>query len=115
MRSAYFFTVLLIAFMALVIPLDAAGNDDNKSARAEDICQVHHKKMSKVNVEISYGLPAKATRDYYSLRSQYFPNSSDPVMGGCVVTDQKYAQRYVCDECNIEREKYKVSWAAGQG
>jgi hypothetical protein len=74
-----------------------------------NICEIHNKIMDMGNVKIYYGLirPNKTLMEYYELRSKYFPNSNDALNGGCIVTDINYYEKYICNECNNERDKYK--------
>ena len=81
----------------------------NNSYIENDICEVHNKIMNMGNVKIYYGLirPNKTLMEYYELRAKYFPNTNDALNGGCVVLDFDYSKKYICNECNNERDKYK--------
>ena len=76
-----------------------------------NICEVHNKIMEMGDVKIFYGLfkPNKNNElmEYYELRSKYFPNSNDALNGGSIVRDINHFEKYICDECNNERDKYR--------
>ena len=83
----------------------------NNSNIENNICEVHNKIMDMGDVRIFYGLfkPNKNNKlmEYYELRSKYFPNSNDALNGGSIVRDINHFEKYICDECNNERDKYK--------
>ena len=75
---------------------------DNKN-----ICDVHFIEMDKQKVRIVYGLPDMAWLGYiFKIREKLFPNCDDAVMGGCVIGYEKYTDIYVCENCNIDRNKW---------
>jgi hypothetical protein len=83
--------------------------DYSKNLTENGICEIHNRQMYKGNIRIYYGLikPTDNEIKYYELRSKYFYNSDDPINGGCFISDIKYFEEYICEECNIERDKYK--------
>jgi hypothetical protein len=85
------------------------GSDYNEEFIETDICEIHNRKMFKENIRIYYGLIklGENAMKYYELRAKYFPNSNDSVNGGCVVRDRRYSEKYICEECNNQRDKYK--------
>jgi hydroxymethylpyrimidine pyrophosphatase-like HAD family hydrolase len=74
-----------------------------------NICEIHKIIMARDSIRIIYGLikPNNSEMEYYRLRRTYFPNSNDPINGGCVISDIRYLEEYICNECNKERDKYK--------
>jgi hypothetical protein len=96
------------SFLKIMSGLDT-GSDYNEEFIETDICEIHNRKMAKENIRIYYGLIklGENAMKYYELRSNYFPNSNDPVNGGCVVRDRRYSEKYICEECNNQRDKYK--------
>jgi hypothetical protein len=91
-----------------------SNEDDNifssENIIGNSICEIHNRQMYKENIRIHYGLikPTDNEMEYYKLRSRFFPNSNDSVNGGCVVSDKKYYEGYICEECNTERDKYII-------
>jgi hypothetical protein len=86
----------------------AYGSDEFSEG---EICGVHNKGMVKGKVSVAYGLirPNDTEMKYYESRYEYFPNCDDFVFGGCVVGDP-YAEKYICKECNKERDKYTLKY-----
>jgi hypothetical protein len=75
-----------------------------------NICQIHNIEMYKENIRIYYGLikPNETKMRYYELQAIYFPNNNSSINGGCVLTDKRYVEKYICDECNKKRSEYKT-------
>ena len=75
------------------------------------LCEVHHIKMTKTIVPISYGLPNKKAADRYIASTNSFPNYAS-VGGGCMVT--KHSPReafvFVCPECEQARQKWEIEY-----
>ena len=87
----------------------------NETATENNICQVHNIKMNKDKVRISYGYPSDETFALYALMGEHFPNSDQPVNDGCVNSfdEPQYTERYICTECNAERDKFEEQIKAG--
>jgi hypothetical protein len=83
-------------------------SEGDKVLLDRSICSLHHIKMEKRKVEISYGLWAPTSEaDQYCV--DHFPNYEDYALGGCVVTDNspKSAVIYICPKCVAECNEYK--------
>jgi hypothetical protein len=65
--------------------------------------------MEKTNVSIIYGLPIGPLIGYSEAREIFFPHCDDEIIGGCVITEGQATEneKYVCNKCNIDREKWK--------
>ena len=73
-----------------------------------DICQIHNLKMSAKNVRILYGLLMDEYFTYYKIRIKLFPHCDDPEPAfSCVVGNERYVEKYVCKDCNIDRDNWK--------
>lgn len=95
----YFFSPILIRV-----------TDGEKSLFDLEMCEVHHCKMERKEVPISYGLirlqkPLPTLEDEKAL----FPHRREYVMGGCIVMPGKKTETmYVCPQCKsafVEWEK----------
>lgn len=66
-----------------------------------EICEVHHRRMSRREVPIEYGLSGGFDEAIPSLEEQRaaFPHALEFRSGGCIVGAQKTAQVFVCEEC----------------
>jgi hypothetical protein len=73
-----------------------------------DICEVHHLKMSRQQVEIRYGLPNAHDMEFLQATYAKFPHSGMPLEGGCVIGDNspRSAEVFVCPRCHTEA----VAW-----
>ncbi len=69
------------------------------------VCEVHHLPMRWSKVKIWYGLPSD---DYFNGVPQ-FPHSGRGVCGGCMVRDEKFFWRWVCDACTESENQWKAS------
>jgi len=65
--------------------------------------------MVKKDVKISYGLPPAPTVGYSEAKDLLFPNCDDYLLGGCCISipSQNKKKKYVCEQCNKERMKWK--------
>ena len=72
-----------------------------------NFCEIHKYPMTKEKVKIIYGYPIRSIVGYSEERKIYFPNCDDHILGGCCVKSVKYEEKYICEICNIEREKWK--------
>jgi hypothetical protein len=84
---------------------------DSDEFNEDEICGVHNKRMVIGKVSVAYGLirPTDTEMKYYTSRYEYFPNCDDFVFGGCVLGDP-YLEKYICKECNKERDKYTLKY-----
>jgi hypothetical protein len=73
-------------------------------------CPIHNCVMRKKRIRIMYGFPVGPMGGYMEEREKSFPNCDDYLLGGCEVGLENQPLRktkYVCDECNSAREKWK--------
>ena len=79
------------------------------------ICSIHSIEMEKKEVRIIYGLLGGEWWGYtYRIREKLFPNCDDILEGGCMVGfGPEYAEIYVCQECNNDRNIWmKENWTS---
>lgn len=64
-------------------------------------CEVHGTVMRQALVPIYDGLPAipEISDAYAEAKAALFPNSKQPVAGGCVLGDEQYVEAFVCKKC----------------
>jgi hypothetical protein len=77
-------------------------------AQQTGICNIHHIRMQKKRVPISFGLFV-LDDPYYSAELVYFPNARDYVNGGCEVDPVRQKEphfRYVCSECKRAQRQW---------
>jgi hypothetical protein len=98
---------VLSIFISCEYNKNIATNDN--AFTENNICEIHYQQMTKENIRIRYGLIKinNTEMEYYRLRLKYFPNSNDPINGGCINTGKIFFESYICEECNKERDKYK--------
>ena len=73
----------------------------------ETICSIHLTEMTKQNVRIGYGLFGPDWWSYSrDIRELFFPNCDDFIQGGCVIGYERHMNIYVCEDCNIDRNKW---------
>jgi hypothetical protein len=63
--------------------------------------------MEKVRFPVIYGFPSSPVTGYTDERDEYFPNCDDEILGGCEIGKRKKLSRYICKQCNIDRNKWK--------
>lgn len=75
--------------------------DGGKTVFDMEICEVHHCRMAREEVPISYGL-IRLQKGLPSLEEEkaLFPHRRDYVLGGCIVMPGKKTETmYLCPEC----------------
>jgi hypothetical protein len=77
-------------------------------AQDSGICNIHHIRMQRKMVPISFGGPLRFDTPFYYATMRYFPNAREHINGGCVIDKKllgKKKPRYVCPVCKrAERE-----------
>jgi hypothetical protein len=63
--------------------------------------------MEKVRIPIIYGFPISPVTGYTDARDEYFPNCDDEILGGCEIGKRKKLIKYICKQCNADRNKWK--------
>jgi predicted RNA-binding Zn-ribbon protein involved in translation (DUF1610 family) len=63
--------------------------------------------MEKVRIPIIYGFPISPVTGYTDARNEYFPNCDDEVLGGCEICRRKKLSKYICKQCNADRDEWK--------
>jgi len=82
-------------------------SEGDKMLLDRSVCSLHHIKMEKRKVEISYGLWAP-TSDAELYCVNHYPNYEDYALGGCDPEDNpKSAVIYICPKCVAECNEYK--------
>lgn len=77
------------------------------SANDMHLCIIHKCKMGKHNIPILYGLIKFLDLDYVeNIRENHFPNCNDIILGGCVVKEKRYEEKYICKECIKARDEW---------
>ena len=77
------------------------------SANDMHLCIIHKCKMEKHNIPILYGLIKFLDLDYVeNIRENHFPNCNDIILGGCVVKEKRYEEKYICKECIKARDEW---------
>ncbi len=71
-----------------------------------EICEIHKTKLIKMNVPISYGMPA--FDESFEVADVLFPNANQYVIGGCLVDESfpRFSKELVCRDCR----KAKSAW-----
>ena len=91
------------------------SNDDYTSEEIEDtennLCKIHNYLMKKKEIRICYGFPIAPVYGYTEDKEKYFFNCDDEILGGCCVSEESPSTElnYVCEECNKEREIWKIN------
>jgi hypothetical protein len=79
------------------------------TAQQSATCPTHHLTMTKLKVQISYGLIRfPEPQSSSEVRQSEFPFARDKYLGGCVVRRDapKYALIYLCPECKAAEKKW---------
>ena len=74
----------------------------DQTSRRGDICPVHHTAMTVKTVKMEYGLIVFTSPQPTSeVRQRRFPNATEAVLAGCIVSDAypKTASVYHCPDC----------------
>jgi hypothetical protein len=100
MKIWSFAFVLLPALLvlAMVGRLAAAAEDD--------VCPVHHVKMSQVELRMVYGLPSPGEFEEMKIAEAKFPYGRDYVLGGCAVRPANSIAGFLCPKCVEARAKW---------
>lgn len=79
------------------------------------VCKLHQLKMTRQLVPVTYGY-VNSLRSYLETTQNTFPNSDDPVMGGCFVGGpaQMEMEKDVCDQCNEGRNAWWKEHASSE-
>jgi hypothetical protein len=70
-------------------------------------CEVHHVKLQKDVLPISYGLFDMPSFEYLNAHKTLFPHSSEHSYGGCVVEKYRYAEVLYCEQCRTAQEQWR--------
>jgi len=118
-----FLTVLLTIFLvgcADTKPVKVTQIPRNLKLEAPDytvgesaLCEVHHIKMTRAEVPISYGLPfvdANALARY-AASTNAFPHARKYVLGGCCVSPDSPTNVivYICPECRKAANEWEAN------
>ncbi|WAC18103.1 hypothetical protein OVA24_12730 [Luteolibacter sp. SL250] len=72
------------------------------------VCEVHHEKMERRDLPISYGYPDLRSFPSPSLERDQFPHWREYVLGGCcVIDDVKTSREFVCGKCVAALKKWE--------
>jgi hypothetical protein len=77
-------------------------------------CEIHHTRMERKEVPISYGLPCLlAGEPTVDVEQRLFPHRREFVLGGCTIleTSPNTKDLYVCRECRTAYENWKKEHA----
>lgn len=80
----------------------------NKNGLKDGICALHGEKMEKTTVSRRFGfrLSAYSPIDYSAVRLPLFPNSDEPIEGGCSPGFGNSIEWMTCPSCNAARKKW---------
>ncbi len=71
------------------------------------LCIIHKCKMEKHKIPILYGLVKFLDQKYIeNIRPNNFPNCNDVILGGCIAQEQRYEEKYICEECIKARDEW---------
>jgi hypothetical protein len=97
-----------LALFLCVTATGFSGESDNKVEDWTDskkvVCEIHGEKLTKIEVSILWGHPARPERGYSLLdQARMFPYSRNIAYGGCVIEDgdekRKRAYIHQCQGC----------------
>lgn len=77
------------------------------------VCEVHHEKMERRDLPISYGYPPFRVFLSSSVEEAQFPHGWEYVLGGCRITgDPETSRGFVCGKCVTALKKWESENAA---
>ncbi len=103
----------ILLLLALIVVSCAGSNDHytHLTHPKNKTCEVHHEKMNRERVPISYGLIARNSKqkELWEARKILFPNAHRRAYGGCEVgwLAPKKAKVYYCHRCREAEEIWK--------
>ena len=80
----------------------------SKNGLKDGVCDLHGKKMEKTTIFIRVGfrLHTYPANDYLAGRLPLFPNSDEPIEGGCSPPFANSIEWMTCPSCNAARKKW---------
>ena len=87
--------------MAVFVTVGCAPLRKNFTRGEANICEVHHLRMQKTVVPVSYGLRSFTPRDaaMYSASTNNFPHAETHINPGCTPKRTREGIIYTCAEC----------------
>jgi hypothetical protein len=102
---------ILIAMAVLVSACATDRTDEiisaHSGAQRTGICEVHHTRMHKKPVAVTFGLPVEGYAPKFETEMLRFPHARDHANWGCMVDKNapKFTPVYACSDC--ERSKWQ--------
>lgn len=73
-----------------------------------EVCEIHHRKMERIDVPIRYGYIIKEGKEptFEQLQTR-FPHYKDVILGGCCGVPGRTTLRFVCPDCKAAHKKWE--------